>query len=200
MSSIPSTAIINNMPIQNINLPRLNAVKLNSLRNLVKVLYDDISYEIINYIINLNGAPAEEQKLADELNFSYTQVRQSLIQMEKHGILLSSEFKRKKEEEEDEFLPGFQSMRNQVNKGMPVKKNKTSEWKINDTYYNRIKHRFADLKLKLEANLKEREKLKFECSNPKCPKKIYMDNEAARRNYICTNCEDKPKLVEKKPE
>jgi len=66
-----------------------NSVKITLLRKLVKILYNDISYEIINYIINQHGKECEEQKLADDLNLSYTQVRQSLILMEKHGILLS---------------------------------------------------------------------------------------------------------------
>jgi hypothetical protein len=56
------------------------------LRKIVKILYNEISYEIINYI--LINIVAEEQKLADDLNLSYTQARQSLIDMEKHGILL----------------------------------------------------------------------------------------------------------------
>jgi hypothetical protein len=66
-----------------------NSVKIGLLRKLVKILYNDISYEIINYIINLNGKECEEQRLADDLSLTFTQVRQNLIQMEKHGILIS---------------------------------------------------------------------------------------------------------------
>lgn len=66
-----------------------NSVKISLLKKLVKILYNDISYEIINYIINLNGKECEEQKLADDLSLTFTQVRQNLILMEKHGILLS---------------------------------------------------------------------------------------------------------------
>ncbi len=66
-----------------------NSVKISLLRKLVKILYNDISYEIINYIINLNGKECEEQKLADDLSLTFTQVRQNLITMEKHGILIS---------------------------------------------------------------------------------------------------------------
>jgi hypothetical protein len=66
-----------------------SSARISLLKNLVNLLYDDLSYEIISYIINLNGKEAEEQKLADDLSISFTQVRQSLITMEKHGILLS---------------------------------------------------------------------------------------------------------------
>jgi hypothetical protein len=66
-----------------------NSVKISLLRKLVKILYNEISYEIINYIINLNGKECEEQKLADDLSLTFTQVRQNLIMMEKHGILIS---------------------------------------------------------------------------------------------------------------
>jgi hypothetical protein len=63
-----------------------NSTKIALLRKMVKILYNDISYEIINYIIaNTN---AEESKLADDLNLNYNQVRQSLIIMQGHGILL----------------------------------------------------------------------------------------------------------------
>lgn len=69
--------------------PRSKSARISTLKNLVNLLYDDLSFEIINYIINLNFKEAEEQKLAEDLNVSYTQVRQSLITMEKHGLLLS---------------------------------------------------------------------------------------------------------------
>jgi DNA-binding GntR family transcriptional regulator len=69
--------------------PRGKSARIQTLKNLVNLVYDDLSYEIITYIINLNSKEAEEQKLAEDLNLSYTQVRQSLITMEKHGLLLS---------------------------------------------------------------------------------------------------------------
>ena len=56
------------------------------LRVFIKMLYDDISYYIIDYIIK--NEKAEEQKLANDLNLSYSQIRQSLYNMEKHGIVV----------------------------------------------------------------------------------------------------------------
>ena len=55
------------------------------LKVFIKILYDDISYYIIDYI--LKNEKAEEQKLSSDLNLSYSQVRQSLYNMENHGIL-----------------------------------------------------------------------------------------------------------------
>jgi hypothetical protein len=206
-------AVGNFLAIQGMNfqkMPKSNTHHLNSLKKLVKILYDDMSYEIINYIINLGNSPAEEQKLADDLNLSYNQVRTSLIMMEKHGILLSSEFKKKREDEEGEETgvtpaPNTTSTNSGGNKppgsyrnySGNMRKNKTSEWTLNMTYYNRIKNRFQELKTKLEKNLEYRSKLKFECG--KC-KTIYQEFEAAHRGYVCTKCEDKPKLIEKKAE
>jgi DNA-binding GntR family transcriptional regulator len=63
-----------------------NSTKISLLRKLIKILYNEISYEIINYILANNLV--EEQKLADDLNLSYTQVRQALIVMQNHGILI----------------------------------------------------------------------------------------------------------------
>jgi hypothetical protein len=70
----------------NIRFAEKSSSKMNLLRKLVKILYNDISFEIINYIINNNLV--EEAKLADDLNLTYNQVRQALIVMQGHGILL----------------------------------------------------------------------------------------------------------------
>jgi transcription initiation factor IIE alpha subunit len=166
---------------------RANNPRIKMLKNLVKILYDDISYEIINYIINLNNLKAEEQTLAEKLNLNYTQVRQSLIQMGKHGLLISSEFKRKRNEEEEEK---YQIMQRQ-------NKYKTSEWELNDKFYKIVKDRFGDLNKKLETKLKDRETLKFIC--PKC-QNIYLLSKAAHLEYQCSQCIEKPKLIEHKAE
>ncbi len=165
---------------------RANNPRIKMLKNLVKILYDDISYEILNYIINLNNEKAEEQTLAEKLNLNYTQVRQSLIQMGKHGILISSEFKRKKTEDEEEKF--------QIHK---QNKYKTSEWELNDKFYKIVKDRFGDLNKKLEKKLKDKETLKFIC--PKC-QFVYLLDKAAHLGYQCSQCIDKQKLIEHKAE
>jgi len=165
---------------------RANNPRIKMLKNLVKILYDDISFEIINYIINLNNEKAEEQTLAEKLNLNYTQVRQSLIQMGKHGILISSEFKRKRNEEEDDKI----QMQKQ-------NKYKTSEWELNDKFYKIVKDRFGDLSKKLENKLKDKETLKFIC--PKC-QNTYLLSKAAHLEYQCSQCIDKHKLIEHKAE
>lgn len=81
--------MINSNTIPKMAEPRGKSVRIQTLKNLVNLIYDDLSYEIINYIINSYSKEVEEQKLAEDLNLSYTQVRQSLITMEKHGLLLS---------------------------------------------------------------------------------------------------------------
>jgi Zn finger protein HypA/HybF involved in hydrogenase expression len=77
------------------------------------------------------------------------------------------------------------------------KKNKTSEWRINETFYNIIKNRFTDLKAKMEKNFNERSSLKFECI--KC-KHVYPVEKAAHIDYHCSRCDDRPKLIEKPKE
>ncbi len=78
-----------------------------------------------------------------------------------------------------------------------MKKNKTSEWKLNETFYNIMKNRFSDLKEKLDRNLKDKETLKFDCK--KC-NTVYPLEKAAHIGYHCTKCDDKPKLIEKAAE
>lgn len=170
-----------------LNESKSNTPRIKMLKNLVKILYDDISYEILNYIINLNHEKAEEQTLAEKLNLTYTQVRQSLILMSKHGILIASEFKKKKNEEEEEE-------KFQINR---QNKYKTSKWELNDKFYKIVKDRFEDLTKKLETKLKDKETLKFIC--PKC-KKIFYVEKAAHLEYQCSQCFDKPKLIEHQAE
>lgn len=71
-------------------------------------------------------------------------------------------------------------------------RNRTSDWELNENFYNIVKQRFADLKKKLEGNLKEKETLKFEC--PKC-KNIFALEKATRTNYQCPSCDDKTSLI-----
>jgi transcription initiation factor IIE alpha subunit len=78
-----------------------------------------------------------------------------------------------------------------------LKKNKTSDWKLSETFYNVIKTRFSDLKKRLEKNLIEKSSLKFQCN--KC-KTIFTVEKAAHLMYKCSFCEDKPQLIEMKKE
>lgn len=113
------------------------------LRVFTKVLYDDLSYYIIDYILKYEKA--EEQKLANDLNLSYSQVRQSLYQMENHGILEQQEYRKTKEELEEKVINQY---------GINQKKNKTSEYRLSKGITNKIQHRFKDLKAKLEQDIK----------------------------------------------
>jgi hypothetical protein len=189
---------LSNLPPIRIQLTNSQQAHLEVLKNIVKVLYDEkISYEIIKYIINLNGQPAEEEKMVNDLNLRFDAVRQSLTRMGNDGILISREYKKKKEkDEEDEnlYTPGLsnQGQRRPINK-----KINTLEWKINDTYYNIIKQRFEELKLKLKQTLEYKAKDKFECT--KC-KRVYELDQVAHIGYVCKQCEERPKLSEIKAE
>lgn len=168
---------------------------LEALKNVVKILYDDkLSLEIIKYIINLKGQPAEEEKMAEALNLKFDSVRQSLTKMGNDGILASREFKRKKEKEEEDSVNVTGSNINpQPKKYSVLKKSSTFEWEINETFYNIIKIRFEELKRKFEKKLEYMSKEKFEC--PKC-KRVYELDEVAHIGYVCKQCEDRPKLLE----
>ena len=73
---------------------------LKVLTNLAKILYDDVTYTILEYIINRPNQLIEEQEMANNLNLSYGTVRTSLTMLERHGILLQSEHIKRKSEEE----------------------------------------------------------------------------------------------------
>ena len=171
---------------------------LDVLKNMVKVLYDDkISSEVMKYIINLNGLPAEEEKMVNDLNLKFDNVRQCLTRMGNDGILISREYKRKKEEKEEEESNMYSASGNNYTRRPMNKRTNTLEWKINDTYYNIIKQRFEELKSKFKKNLEYKSRDKFEC--PKC-KKVYELDQVAHIGYVCKQCEERPKLSEIKAE
>lgn len=186
--------IVNQANPSRMTIPSSAQAQLEVLKNVVKVLYDDkISYEVIKYIINLNGQPAEEEKMVNDLNLKFDNVRQCLTRMGNDGLLISREYKRKKEEREEEDY----SQQNQFTKRPINKRVNTLEWKINDTFYNIIKQRFEDLKFKLNKTLEYKSRDKFECQ--KC-KKVYELDQVAHIGYVCKECEDRPKLLEIKSE
>ena len=84
--------------------------------------------------------------------------------MGKHGILLQSEYKQKKQEDEEKYI-NFKYPKSN--------KSKTSEWHIHETFYDTIKNRFESLKIKLENDLRDRENLKFICG--KCQMKYDLE-------------------------
>jgi transcription initiation factor IIE alpha subunit len=165
---------------------------LEALVHVVKILYDEnLSYEIIKYVINLKGQPAEEEKMANDFNLKFDTVRLCLTRMGNDGILTSREFKRKKEPEDDQLPPG---MNTNIIQGKKInKKASTCEWQINETFYHTIKQRFEDLKKKLLKKLEYMSKEKFECG--KC-KTVYELDEVAHKGYTCKQCDDKPRLTE----
>jgi hypothetical protein len=186
--------IVNQANPSRMIIPSSAQAQLEVLKNVVKVLYDDkISYEVVKYIINLNGQPAEEEKMVNDLNLKFDNVRQCLTRMGNDGLLVSREYKRKKEEREEEDY----SQQNQYTKRPMNKRVNTLEWKINDTFYNIIKQRFEDLKFKLNKTLEYKSRDKFECQ--KC-KKVYELDQVAHIGYVCKECEDRPKLLEIKSE
>ncbi len=177
-----------NQPRSNLSVANLFAdsqeAHLEVLKNVVKILYDDkLSYEIIKYIINLKGQPAEEEKMANDFNLKFDTIRQSLLRMGNDGVLSSTEHKKKREPEaEDNYR-----------RGCSLKRSITFEWLINQTFYDNIKQRFEDLKKKLEKELEHMSKDKFQC--PKC-KVVFELEQVAYIGYVCKKCDDKPKLTE----
>lgn len=179
---------------------------LKVLTNLAKILYDDVTYTILEYIINRPNQLIEEQEMANNLNLSYGTVRTSLTMLERHGILLQSEHIKRKSEEETQTNnttftdsisnPSVQrgDLQHTKRSTFSYRKAKTSDWKLNNTFYNGIKTRFEELKRQLKDNLDKRATLWFEC--PLCSKN-YTEAEGSFNNLVCLACESKPALLEK---
>ena len=182
--------------------------KLNVLSKIAKIFYQDVTYIILDYIISRPDQLIEEIEMSNKLNLSYGTVRTSLTLLKKDGILLESEHKKKPiEDVQPQTTTTIDSISNpsalsiQKDTKANYKKNygsyrksKTSDWKLNDTFYNAIKTRFEKLKKQLANNLEKRATLWFEC--PNCHK-TYSEAEGSFNNVVCINCENRPKLMEK---
>ena len=119
---------------------------LKVLTNLAKILYDDVTYTILEYIINRPNQLIEEQEMANNLNLSYGTVRTSLTMLERHGILLQSEHIKRKSEEETQTNnttftdsisnPSVQrgDLQHTKRSTFSYRKAKTSDWKLNNTF------------------------------------------------------------------
>lgn len=153
-----------------------------NLKAIVKLLYDDLSYEIINYLIRNNHKTIiDEQEITADLNLSYTQIRQSIIILQSHRIVLTQEHKNKKEEKEKEKDIKY------------MKKNKTSDVYLNPDYISIIQNRFDMLKNKLTKKIQDYKTRKFIC--PEC-NEIFTLSDYAHFNQRCKKCFSKPYLTE----
>lgn len=176
---------------------QINPSSLNALTKLAKIIYDDVTFVVLNYLMSHENQLIEEQEMASNLNISYGTVRTCLTTLEKHGILLSSEHVKKRDEEEDSQTKTEAQQNNYRNlhkSAVFFRKNKTSDWRLNPTFYNRIKNRFEEMKKHLNYTLEQRSTLWFEC--PKCLRK-YTESEGSFNSLVCTQCDTRPKLTEK---
>lgn len=185
---------------------RINPAHLTILSHLSKILYDDVTYIVLEYIMNSRNPLVEEQEMAMNLNLSNPTVRKSLIMLEKHGILLQTPHVRKLRVDDDSTTSmnrnsgissaGMkQSMNNNVymRQGGMNRNMKTSDWKLNNTFYNGIKLRFEEMEKRLRENLKNRETLWFRCEQCNA---TYSESEGNLNNLECLYCPNKPKLIE----
>lgn len=160
------------------------------LKTIVKVLFDDISYQVINYIIiklNEGLRLVDEQKITQDLNLGYNQIRQSLIKLRSQGIIVMQEHKNKKE---DIIKDNTNSNYNNYSK--QHKKNKTSDVYINEDYIEILHLRFQLLTKNINKRIKESETQKYKCNE--CSN-IYEEHEYAFQNHRCKNCFNKPLLT-----
>ena len=191
---------------------RINPAHLTILSHLSKIIYDDVTYIVLEYIMNSRSPLVEEQEMAMNLNLSNPTVRRSLIMLEKHGILLQTPHVRKlRVDDESTQVSSNMSNGNSVIGGAGAGKQnmmsnsayirqvganrnmKTSDWKLNNTFYNGIKLRFEEMEKRLRENLKNRETLWFKCEQ--C-NNTYSESEANLNNLVCLYCSNKPKLIE----
>ena len=187
---------------------RINPAHLTILSHLSKIIYDDVTYIVLEYIMNSRNPLVEEQEMAMKLNLSNPTVRKSLIILEKHGILLQTPHVRKLRVDDDTTQSsnnvsnnnsviggGKQNIMNNayIRQGGVNRNMKTSDWKLNNTFYNGIKLRFEEMEKRLKENLKNRETLWFKCEQ--C-NNTYSESEGNLNNLVCLVCSNKPKLIE----
>ena len=170
---------------------RVSEQSLLALKQIAKILYEDEAYVILNYIISRREQQfISESDMVDKLNLPFSVVRKNLLMLEKHGILLQSEHKRHYEEND------FSNNNNQnyQHTRFQHRRNKSMDWRLNDTFYNNLQARFNNLKVKINEKLNQRKEVVFECE--KCGHK-YSVQQVGFCNNECEICIDHPKLIEK---
>ena len=170
---------------------RVSEQSLLALKQIAKILYEDEAYVILNYIISRREQQfISESDMVDKLNLPFSVVRKNLLMLEKHGILLQSEHKRHYEEND------FSNNNNQnyQHTRFQNRRNKSMDWRLNDTFYNNLQARFNNLKIKLNEKLDQRKEVNFICE--KC-ESIYSIQQGVLNNNKCEKCIDHPKLIEK---
>ena len=170
---------------------RVSEQSLLALKQIAKILYEDETYVILNYIISRREQQLiSESDMVNKLNLPFSVVRKNLLMLEKHGILLQSEHK--KHYEENDFSNN--NNQNYQHTRFQPRKNKSMDWQLNNTFYNNLQARFNNLKVKINEKLNQRKEVVFECE--KCGHK-YSVQQVGFCNNECEICIDHPKLIEK---
>ena len=118
------------------------------------------TYVVLNYIISHDGQVIEEQDMVANLQINFGTMRSSLTTLKAHGILIETDHNVKPVEEEvrpdggSSYNISTDTKINLHKRPLSYKKQKTSEWKISNTFYNTLKKRFEILKKYHENRLK----------------------------------------------
>jgi hypothetical protein len=169
---------------------RVSEQSLLALKQIAKILYEDETYVILNYIISRREQQLiSESDMVNKLNLPFSVVRKNLLMLEKHGILLQSEHK--KHYEENDFSNN--NNQNYQHTRFQPRKNKSMDWQLNNTFYNNLQTRYYNLKNKLNEKLNQRKEVIFECE--KCHQIYSVEKASFFRNNECQICFSK--LIEK---
>jgi len=160
--------------------------QIDALEKISKIFYDDTTFIILNFIIRNDPDYVEITSISDALNIDLNTIINKLYLLKKHDILTSRDFNK------NNYLNSQDNNNLILNKKQNNNKEKT-EWKLSENFYNSLKDRFEATKLELEKVFKERETLKFICSE--C-QKIYDEREATiDNNFECKYCKEKNKSI-----
>ena len=171
---------------------RVSEPSLLALSKVAKILYEDETNVILNYIINRREQLINEYDMVDNLKLSFDVVRKNLLMLERHGILLQSEHKKNYEENND-FSNNNNNNQNYQHTKFQTRRNKTMDWQLNNTFYNNLQTRYYNLKNKLNEKLNQRKEVIFECE--KCHQIYSVEKASFFRNNECQICFSK--LIEK---
>ena len=170
---------------------RVSEPSLLALSKVAKILYEDETNVILNYIINRREQLINEYDMVDNLKLSFDVVRKNLLMLERHGILLQSEHKKNYEENND--FSNNNNNQNYQHTKFQTRRNKTMDWQLNNTFYNNLQTRYYNLKNKLNEKLNQRKEVIFECE--KCHQIYSVEKASFFRNNQCQICFSK--LIEK---
>lgn len=152
------------------NISALSSQNTN-LKYIAKILYDDLTFEVLNFILRQEPNKVEENLIAKSLCFNINLVRTSLVILKNDGLLICDEKKLKKDEV--------------VNFNYTKNNNYVQFFEKNPDYMYYLEKKLKLLSTKIKMYLDKSKTQKYKCES--CNEE-YTEDKYAHYDHKCIKC------------